>query len=264
MRCERLRDRIGMLLDGELPLDGRDAVSAHAADCPECGRYRDELQQLRRLLPQARQTAPAKLSQRVSSQLAVEASQTAPGGDALPARLGGTRLSGTPLMRRLGPYARQAAVILVACAISIASTLWWAHRGDTQVALSRDVLSAHVRALIQDNAVQVASLDTHTVKPWFAGRLEYSPVVKDLTAEGFQLVGGRLDYVEGRRVAALVYRRRLHQISVFIWPSDNHPALPYSARVDGYSVLGWSKASMSYWAVSDIGEAELRELEALL
>jgi len=165
---------------------------------------------------------------------------------------------------RLGPYIRQAAAILIACAISVAGALWWAHRTDGPTLLAHDVLSAHVRALIQDNAIQVASLDTHTVKPWFAGRLEYSPVVKDLTAEGFQLVGGRLDYVEGRRVAALVYKRRLHQISVFIWPSDNRSVSTYAARIDGYSVLGWSKGSMSYWAVSDMGEGELRELETLL
>ena len=88
--------------------------------------------------------------------------------------------------------------------------------------------------------------------------------IKDLSAEGFQLLGGRLDYLDGRRVATLVYRRRLHQISVFVWPTDSRPTAAYSARLDGYSVLGWSKANMTYWAVSDIGEADLHELEALL
>lgn len=167
-------------------------------------------------------------------------------------------------MRDIRPYLRQAAAILVACAISITGTWWWANRTDASALLARDAMSAHVRALIQDNAIQVASLDTHTVKPWFAGRIEYSPEVKDLTAEGFQLIGGRLDYLEGRRVATLVYKRRLHQISVFICPSDEHPLPTYAARLDGYSVRGWTKGNMTYWAVSDIGEGELRELETLL
>jgi anti-sigma factor RsiW len=264
MRCELLRDRIGMLLDGELPADERDAVSAHAADCPKCGRYRDDLLRLRRYLVHVREPAPARLAQRVSSRLAVEATRTEPDEDALPVKVGVLPRSGAWLAFRLAPYARYAAVVLIACAVSMAGTLWWAQRTDTQARLSRDLLGAHVRALIQDSPVQVASRDTHTVKPWFAGRLDYSPMVKDLAAEGFQLVGGRLDYIDGRRVAALVYRRRLHQISVFIWPSDNRPVPSYSARIDGYSVLGWSKANMTYWAVSDVGEGDLRELEALL
>ena len=263
MRCERLRDRIGMLVDGELPSGERDAVSAHAADCPECGRYRDDLLRVRRHLIQARQVAPARLAQRLSSRLAVEAVRPAFGEEVLPTRAGLPR-SAPMVARRLAPYARYAAVILVACALSVAGTSWWAQRTDTQGRVSRDLLSAHVRALIQDSPVQVASLDTHTVKPWFAGRLDYSPAVKDLAAEGFQLVGGRLDYIDGRRVAALVYRRRLHQISVFIWPTGNGPTASYSARVDGYSVLGWNKGNMTYWAVSDVGEGDLRELEALL
>lgn len=264
MRCEQPRDRIAMLVDGELAAGERDSVSAHAAQCPECGRFRDELLRMRRHLTQAREVAPAKLLQRVSSRLAVDASQAGADDDALPARLRFDRRAISRLMPALAPYARQVAAILVACALSITGTLWWAHRADSTAALSHDLLSAHMRALIQDNAVQIASLDTHTVKPWFAGRLEYSPAVKDLAAEGFQLVGGRLDYVDNRRVAALVYRRRLHQISVFVWPSDGRPVTTYAARVDGYTVLGWSKASMTYWAVSDINEGELRELQALL
>jgi anti-sigma factor RsiW len=118
-----------------------------------------------------------------------------------------------------------------------------------------------MRALLQDNAVQIASLDTHTVKPWFAGRLEFSPVVKDLAAEGFQLVGGRLDYVGGRRVAALVYRRHLHQVSVFIWPAEGDAATPSRTRLDGYNVVSWQRAGMTFWAVSDLNEGELRELQ---
>jgi anti-sigma factor RsiW len=262
MRCEQVRDRIGMLVDGELAAGERDAVIEHAAGCAECGHYRNELLRLRHHLQQARKAAPSGLSDRISARLSVAALDMGSRGDETPAEPR-SRWTRTAFMQGLARYIPQAAAVLLACAISIAGTLWWTHRTDQQESLAHDVLAAHVRSLLQDNAVQIASLDTHTVKPWFAGRLEFSPVVKDLSSEGFQLIGGRLDYVDGQRVAALVYRRRLHQISVFVWPSPDRSAPAYSARVDGFNLLGWSKASLTYWAVSDLNEGELRELQAL-
>ncbi|MGK9168383.1 anti-sigma factor [Inquilinus limosus] len=255
MRCDQARDRIALLVDGELPPGERDAVSAHAADCPDCARIRDELLRLRNHLQQAREPAPPKLLDRMSARLAMEAEETEPGF---------RRTFADRVVQGLSPYLRRAAVILLACVLSIAGTAWWMQRSGEEAAVSRDVLAAHVRSLLQDDPVQVASADTHTVKPWFAGRLDYAPVVKDLSGEGFRLVGGRLDYVDGQRVAALVYRRRLHQITVFVWPSDSRAAAPVSARVAGYNLLGWSRAGMAYWAVSDLNEGELRELQSLL
>lgn len=261
MRCERARDRIGMQVDGELPETERDAVTRHVADCPECARYRAELMLLRRHLAQVREPAPAKLAARLSAALAVEASSPAAVQPALPSF--GRNLVGR-VRHGLAPLMRQAAVILIACALSAAGTAWWMHGGNEDALVSRDVLSAHLRSLIQGNTVQVASLDTHTVKPWFAGRLDYSPAVKNLSAEGFELVGGRLDYVDGQRVAVLVYKRRLHQISVFIWPGDRHLARPYAGTTEGLNVIGWTKEGMSYWAVSDLNDGELRQLQSLL
>ena len=261
MRCEQARERIGRLVDGELPAGERAALTGHAADCPECARYRDDLIRMRHHLQAARAPAPAKLAARLSAALAVEASERPPAAAEPPRAREQLRVR---LARALAPYARQAAAILLVGAVSIAGTAWWMQRTSAEAVLARDVLSAHVRSLIQDHTVQVASLDTHTVKPWFAGRLDYSPVVKDLSTEGFQLVGGRLDYVDGQRVAALVYKRRLHQISVFTWPSGVRVAVPYVAKADGFNLLGWSNGGMSYWAVSDLNEGELRELQSLL
>jgi anti-sigma factor RsiW len=264
MRCDDARERIGPLLDGELANDERRALIAHAADCPDCARYRDELQRLRSGLAPARESAPQTLLDRVRAGLAVEAStqDTSPtpprAREPWPAGVIGR------LLWHLKPYARQAAAVIVACVISIAGTWWWVHNADVRNALARDVLAAHVRALMQDNAVQIASLDTHTVKPWFAGRLEFAPAVKDLSAEGFALAGGRLDYVGGRRVAALVYRRRLHQVSVFVWPADGDAVTPSAARLDGYNLVSWQRGGMTFWAVSDLNEGELRELQSLL
>lgn len=263
MRCDEARSRIGMLHDGELPAGDRAAVATHAAGCPECSRYRDELGRLSRALRQARETAPPALLERIRAGLAVEAAEpTDLAGTPVPqpSRFAGM---GAALAARL-PNLRQVAAILVAAALSAAATAWWMQGAATQHALAHNVLAAHMRSLLQDNPVQVASLDTHTVKPWFAGRLEYTPLVKDLSAEGFQLVGGRLDFVDGKRVAALVYRRRLHQISVFIWPARHDEGGSALAHIGGYNVIAWNKGGMSFWAVSDLNGGELAELEALL
>lgn len=268
MRCDDARNRIGMLHDGELSHGEREAVVAHTAQCPECTRYRDELGRLSRHLRQVREAAPLALQERVRANLEVEAADEAPApavarSKGLARRRPFAGAAGA-LAQHMRPYLRQMAAMLVACAISIGGTVWFMQQTQTAQLLAEDVLAAHMRALLQDNAVQVASLDTHTVKPWFAGRLEYTPLVKDLTAEGFQLIGGRLDYVDGRRVAALVYRRRLHQISLFVWPADGKTGAPESTVINGYNVISWEKAGMTFWAVSDLGSGELGELQALL
>jgi len=111
----------------------------------------------------------------------------------------------------------------------------------------------------------VASSDAHTVKPWFAGRIDFSPEVKDLAADGFPLLGGRLDFVGGRRVGAVVYKRRLHTINVFMWPSAGPgDAAPRLVARNGYNLLAWSRGGVDYWAVSDLSAGDLRQLQNLL
>jgi anti-sigma factor RsiW len=260
MRCDQARERMSSLLDGELSGEESRALIAHAEDCPQCARYRDELGRLGSHLVLVREKAPRTLLHRVRASLAVEtAAHLAPQANE-PLQMGGIARFGS----RLRPYVAQAAAVLVACILSIAATWWWVRAIDTRDALARDVVSAHVRSLLQDNAVQIASADTHTVKPWFAGRLEFAPVVKDLSAEGFRLIGGRVDYVGGRRVAALMYRRNLHQVTVFIWPASGETTAPVRPRLDGYNLVFWTRAGMTFWAISDLNEHELRDLQALL
>jgi anti-sigma factor RsiW len=100
------------------------------------------------------------------------------------------------------------------------------------------------------------------VKPWFAGKVDFSPPVLELADRGFPLVGGRLDYIRGRVVAAVVYRRRQHIINVFVWPAGARVAVPASSRHDGYNVAGWSQGGLEFWAVSDVDPADLRQLRA--
>ena len=120
-----------------------------------------------------------------------------------------------------------------------------------------------MRSLLQESPIQVASSEAHTDKPWFAGRLEFAPSVKDLTAEGFPLAGARLDYIGDRRVAALVYHRRLHVVNVFEWPAtDGADSAPRDFVHKGYNVVSWGKGGIAYWAISDLNIGELRLLQS--
>jgi anti-sigma factor RsiW len=131
--------------------------------------------------------------------------------------------------------------------------------------IAQDVVSAHIRSLMPGHLTDVPSSEHHTVKPWFAGRLDFSPAVVDLTAEGFPLVGGRLDYAAGRPVAALVYRRGKHLINLFTWPAApiGESAEKSDAR-QGYNVVFWTRGGTNYWAISDVNRTDLRRFAELV
>jgi anti-sigma factor RsiW len=116
----------------------------------------------------------------------------------------------------------------------------------------------HVRSLQFNHLSDVISTDRHTVKPWFDGKLDFAPPVVDLAQQGYPLVGGRLDYLNGRAVAVMVYRYKLHPINLYVWPGNDAGAPPPRIyEQQGYHLAHWSAAAMNYWAITDAGEAEL-------
>jgi anti-sigma factor RsiW len=131
--------------------------------------------------------------------------------------------------------------------------------------LAEDIVSSHVRSLMVNHIADVASSDHHTVKPWFNGKLDFSPDVNDLTSQGFPLVGGRLDYIDHRAVAALVYRHRQHLINVYVWPDAGKQNVTVKTMsIQGYQLVNWADGRMNYWVVSDLNPRELMVLVRLL
>lgn len=131
--------------------------------------------------------------------------------------------------------------------------------------LAEEVVSNHVRSLMVNHIADVISSDQHTVKPWFNGKLDFSPIVNDLSTQGFPLIGGRLDYLDHRTVAALVYRHRLHLINVYIWPAANERQTTIRTQtIQGYNLVHWNEAGMVYWVISDLGPQDLMALARIL
>jgi anti-sigma factor RsiW len=125
--------------------------------------------------------------------------------------------------------------------------------------IADEAVSSHIRSMQQQHLMDVVSTDQHTVKPWFEGKLDFSPRVKDLASEGFPLIGGRLDALDGHSVAALVYKRRLHVINLYQWPSTSAPSTQDITQWHGYTVIRWTSSNMQYVAVSDVNEGDLRQ-----
>jgi len=130
--------------------------------------------------------------------------------------------------------------------------------------LASEIVTDHVRSLMASHLTDVATSDHHTVKPWFTGKLDFSPQVRDLSADGFELIGGRLEYLDGHSAAAIVYQRRKHIINLFTWPTSASDEEPLATAQHGFNLVEWKHAGMYYCAISDLNRQELIELVSLL
>lgn len=248
MICHEARKLIHPYLDGELDLVRSLEIEAHLHDCRTCAQAYNELLSLHSAVSDTALLfePPALLRNRVRSAVRDESQ----------VMNRSSRLS----WRWMIPAVSFAVLVIVAWAV-----LALLSRPSTSDLMAQEIVSSHVRSLMEQHLTDVPSSDQHTVKPWFDGRLDFSPPVKDLASAGFSLVGGRLDYIGNRPVAALVYQHRQHYINVFVWPSTGASDTSERALVrQGYNLINWTKSGMNYWATSDLNLADLQQFVQLL
>ncbi len=229
-------------LDGELDLSGSFEIEKHLKDCQACARTYQEYRALRSAIADAPLFFEAPAGLRKSIRSAVHKAH---------------RAETRPLVRG---WKMKILWVPVAAAIAVIAVLPYLTRPSAEALLAQEIVSAHVRSLMPGHLTDVLSSDQHTVKPWFNGRLDFSPPVTDLAAQGFPLMGGRLDYIDNRPVAALVYQRRQHLINLFIWPYQAAGSGAGEALTrNGYHAIRWVRSGMMYWAVSDVSPGDLQE-----
>lgn len=248
MMCDDARLLLHAYLDDELDAAASAAVSRHLQECTACTARHDTYATLRKAMaqPALYHRAPTALRERWS---VTERSAPAAARDVPTVRT--ARRTALPLAAAAG--------FVLALLLSAPAWLSMAQSRRGSDTLVAEALSGHLRSLQQQHLMDVVSTDQHTVKPWFEGKLDFAPRVKDLASEGFPLVGGRLDAMNGRSVAALVYKRRLHVINLFQWPVDDAASAQVITQEHGYTVIRWTSDHMRYVAVSDVNEGELRQ-----
>ncbi len=245
MNCAEVRILLNAHLDEELDVVNDAAVASHLENCPACAEIVLGLAEQRELLREklTRHRAPPELGAQIRAALPVaQASVIAiPGWN---------------------HWARWTALAASCCILTAFAGYRWGERQARTEALSGEITAAHVRARLTGHLIDVESSDRHTVKPWFAGKVDFAPVVPDLAADGFPLLGGRLERIGDRTVATLVYGRRKHTIDVHVWAGEPAPLRGTISR-DGYSLRGWSAGGLHFTAVSDTAAEELVQLERL-
>jgi anti-sigma factor RsiW len=253
MDCNQIRPLLDAAVDAELDLVRQLEIEHHLASCAECARFATNLREQKNAVAVSlpRFTASSPLAQKIRDALDQAAIPFRPQPAVRPAaRTGfGWRLTG--LAASLG-------------LIFVAGASWGTYRARGDILIDAAV-SSHVRSLQLAHLIDVASTDQHTVKPWFTGKLDFSPPVADLAADGFPLAGGRLEYFAGQPAAALVFHRRLHTINLFIQPvgTTTLSALRVMRKGSGYQVAGWLQDGFNFIAVSEIPEADLKEFAGI-
>jgi anti-sigma factor RsiW len=240
---DRMQELLHAYVDGEIDLVSGQEVQEHLRGCEDCRRSEEQIRALRDALasdaPAYR--APARLRRNVRAALRREAKES--------------KVSWPWLV-----FAAGATCAVLFFAVALLQTT-----RTNRNSIVDQVIGNHVRSLLATHLVDVASSDQHTVKPWFDGKIDFAPSVRDLSSDGFPLAGGRLDYLDGKTVVALVYQRNKHPINLFVTPATvNRDTSPEFVTRRGYNVFHWIHGEMEYWAVSDLNPIELRQFADLL
>ncbi|MFL6446176.1 MAG: anti-sigma factor family protein [Bryobacteraceae bacterium] len=240
MTCSVVRDMLGAYFDGELDANAELQIRLHLSECADCAAELERLERQRQLIRGGGLSyhAPAALESRIRKSLRSDHRSSI-----------GWRT-----------WVALAAAVLLVSTLSIRLVQL---RGGTANQIAEQAVSSHVRAMMTGHTADIASTDGHTVKPWFNGRIDFSPPVIDLASQGFRLIGGRVDYLAHRSVAALVYQRRKHIIDLFIWPATTDDTNGIQSS-NGYNIVRWTKGGMSFVAVSDLNNIELEQFRDLL
>jgi anti-sigma factor RsiW len=254
LTCKLTQRYVPGYLDGELDLVRTIEMEAHLKTCPACAQELENLRALRTALQRGSvaYAAPAALRERIQSSL-----RASSGAEI---RESWFKWPSLNMWQLAGALALLALISISGWQLTARLR---APSSDQRIAA--EVFSSHVRSLEGDHLMDVVSTDQHTVKPWFDGKLDFSPPVEDLASDGFPLVGGRLDYLENREVAALIYQRRKHFINVFVWPNSNGPNSTQAIESrQGYNIMRWARGGFQFWAVSDVNAQDLADFVRLL
>jgi anti-sigma factor RsiW len=244
MSCPGREEKIAALLDGELDPSARAEMEAHLAGCAACSARAQELRELSRAVREgaSRPEPDAEQVRRLG-----RAIRRGPGGK----------------LARVSAVAKYALVAVAAAVVAWSAATWWA-RPSEEKRIGEEVVVAHVRSLLADHLTDVASSDRHTVNPWFQGKVDCAVGARDHAEQGFPLAGGRLDYVDGRTVAAVVYRHGPHVLNLFVGSERPGGGGSAALAVRGYHIVHWTAGETERWLVSDADESTVKALADLL
>jgi anti-sigma factor RsiW len=265
MNCEEATKLMDGYLDGELDPITSQTIEHHLRECHKCDQAYKMNGSLIRAIGNATPyyKAPAELRDRIQASLREEIAERSRHGGPVPR-------NARPLITKKQPEPRSILFgtswnwLALAAAVVFAAIIVWnvlprLQRPGIDQFLATQLIAGHVRSLMANHLTDVASSDQHTVKPWLDAKLDFAPAVVDLSSEGFPLIGGRLDYLDKRPVAALVYQRRKHFINLFVWPAaPDETRTPKTITRQGYQLLHWVDSDFNYWAVSDVSDNDLQ------
>ena len=268
MNCEEAVKLMDGYLDGELDPITSQAIEQHLRDCGHCDQAYKTHGSLIHAIGNATPyfKASAELRERIQSSLRKETSEQPVRNGVPGAQVLFHKRQSEPRSILWEPpwnWLGLAAAIIFGAIIAL-NVVPRFQRPEADQFLATQLIASHVRSLMANHLTDVASSDQHTVKPWLDAKLDFAPAVVDLSEKGFSLMGGRLDYLDNRPVAALIYQRRKHFINLFVWPAGSDAAGGTKAMTrQGYQLLHWVDSDFNYWAVSDINDKDLQEFKQL-